>query len=68
MKNKTMQEMNEQCKDCPTDVNIYEIGGVKYELTSHFVGDKDINDALWDYALNRVTNEMLGRVPTAESA
>lgn len=68
MKKKTMQEMNEQYKDCPTDVNIYEIGSVRYELTSHFVGKKNINDVLLDYATNRITNEMLGRIPTAESA
>ena len=27
MKNRTMQEMNEQYKDCPVQVNTYEVDG-----------------------------------------
>lgn len=27
MKNKTMQEMNEQYRDCPAQVNVYEVNG-----------------------------------------
>ena len=30
MKNKTMQEMNEQYKDCPVQVNTYEVDGRTY--------------------------------------
>lgn len=66
MKNKTMQEMNEQFKDCPVQQNIYEVNGRKYRVTSHFIGNRDINDVIYNYAVNRAVGEMLGRVPTAE--
>ncbi len=63
MKNKTMQEMDEQYKDCPVRTNTYEVGGVKHTVVSHFVGDRDINDVMLDYAYNKVVNEMLHRIP-----
>ena len=65
MKNKTMQEMNEQYKDCPVQVNEYQIDGTIYKVVSHFVGDKDINDVMYQYAENKAMSEMLGLV-TAE--
>ena len=48
MKNKTMQEMNEQYKDCTVHINEYEVDGRRYRVHSHFVGDKDINDVYID--------------------
>ncbi|MDE5621168.1 MAG: hypothetical protein K2I80_11765 [Ruminococcus sp.] len=64
MKNKTMQEMNEQFKDCPIQQNVYEVDGKLYHVTSHFVGNKSINDVILEYAESRAMGEMLGRVPT----
>ncbi len=64
MKNKTMQEMNEQFKDCPIQQNVYEVDGKLYRVTSHFVGNNDINDVMLRYAENRAIDEMLGRIPT----
>ena len=64
MKNKTMQEMNEQFKDCPIQQNVYEVDSKIYHVTSHFVGNKNINDVILKYAENRAMVEMLGRVPT----
>ena len=61
-----MQEMNEQFRDCPIQVNEYEVDGKLYRVTSHFVGDNDINDVILEYAESRAMGEMLGRVPTAE--
>lgn len=58
-----MQEMNEQYKDCPVQINEYEVNGRRYRVTSHFIGDKDINDVMYRYAEERTMNEMLGRVP-----
>ncbi len=58
-----MQEMNEQYKDCPVQINEYEVNGRRYRVTSHFIGDKDINDVMYRYAEERAMNEMLGRVP-----
>lgn len=63
MSNKTMQEMNEQYKDCPIQINEYEVDGRRYRVTSHFIGEKDINDVMYRYAEDRAMNEMLGRVP-----
>lgn len=48
MKNKTMQEMNEQYKDCTVHINEYEVDSRRYRVHSHFVGDKDINDVYID--------------------
>lgn len=66
MKNRTMQEMNEQFRDCPIQVNEYKVDGRLYRVTSHFVGNNNINDVMLRYAENRAMGEMLGRVPTAE--
>ena len=66
MKNKTMQEMNEQFRDCPVQVNEYEVDGRKYRVTSHFTGNKDINDVMYNYAVNKAMGEMLGRIPAEE--
>ncbi|SFC51650.1 hypothetical protein [Ruminococcus albus] len=66
--NRTMQEMNEQYKDCPVQVNTYVVDGRTYRVHSHFVGDKDINDVMYRYAEDRAMSEMLGSAPTAEKA
>ena len=66
MKNKTMHEMNEQFKDCPVQVNEYEVDGRMYRVTSHFTGNRDINDVMYNYAVNKAMGEMLGRIPTEE--
>ena len=63
MKNKTMQEMNEQYKDCPIQTNEYEVNGRRYRVHSHFIGDKDINDVMYRYAEDRAMSEMFGAVP-----
>ena len=63
MKNRTMQEMNEQYKDCPVQVNTYEVDGRTYRVHSHFIGDKDINDVMYRYTEDRDMIEMLGTVP-----
>ncbi len=68
MKNRTMQEMDEQYKSCPVHTNTYEIEGVKHTVISHFVGDKDINDVMFDYAYNRVLNEITNGIPCPKTA
>ena len=64
MKNKTMQEMNEKFKNFPIQQNVYEVDGRIYNVTSHFVGNKNINDVILEYAESRAMGEMLGRIPT----
>jgi len=66
MKNKTMQKMNEEFKNFPVQQNVYEVDGRTYHVTSHFVGNNDINDVMLRYAENRAMGEMFGRVPTEE--
>lgn len=61
-KNKTMQELNEQYKDCPVQVNTYEVDGRHYRVHSHFIGECDINDVMYRYAEDRAMTEMLGLV------
>lgn len=68
MKNRTMQKMNEQYKDCPIQINEYEVDGRRYRVHSHFIGDKDINDVMYRYAEDRAISEMLGLVLTAKIA
>jgi hypothetical protein len=63
MKNRTMQEMEVQYKNCPVRTKTYEVDGVKHTVISHFVGKRDINDVMYSYAYNRVVNEMLHRIP-----
>lgn len=68
MKNRTMQEMNKQFKDCPVQVNTYEVDGRTYRVHSHFIGERDINDVMYRYAEDRAMSEMLGAVPRAKTA
>ena len=68
MKNRTMQEMDEQYKNCPVHTNTYEIEGVKHTVISHFVGDKDINDVMFDYAYNRVLYEITNGISCYKTA
>ena len=49
MKQKTMQELNEQYKDCPQRENEYTVCGQKMIVVSHFIGDKDLDDELYRF-------------------
>lgn len=60
---KTMQEMNEQFKDCPVQQNEYVIDGVKYRVKSHFTGTKNLKTTLYQYAFNKALAEMMFSVP-----
>ncbi len=66
--NRTMKEMDEQYKNCPVRTNTYEVDGVKHTVVSHFVGNRDINDVMFNYAYNRVLNEMLPRGTSTATA
>ena len=56
MKQKTMQELNEQYKDCPQRENEYTVCGQKMIVVSHFIGDKDLDDELYRLAFDRALN------------
>ena len=61
MKQKTMQELNEQYKDCPQRENEYTVCGQKMIVVSHFIGDKDLDDELYRLAFDRALNEVLNK-------
>ena len=59
MKQKTMQELNEQYKDCPQRENEYTVCGQKMIVVSHFIGDKDLDKVVYKNAYNQAMSEML---------
>ncbi len=60
MKRLDIFEFAEQHKDCPIHTKEYEIGGRKYIVHSHFLGDKDVHKVLFENALNKALNETFG--------
>lgn len=54
---KTMQEMNEQYKDKPFTESVYEINGKLFAVTSHFIGEKDIDKVLFNLAYKKALQE-----------
>ena len=50
-------ELNEQYKDCPERISIYEIGDCKYTVHSHFVGDKNLNEVMERLAFETAMNK-----------
>ena len=50
-------ELNEQYKDCPERISIYEIGGCRYTVHSHFVGDKNLDDVMEQLAFEAAMNK-----------
>ena len=42
----TLEEMRDRYKDNAAITSMYEIGGVKYTVVSHYVGEKDIDDVI----------------------
>ena len=60
MRNMTMSEMNEQNKDCHVSVTEQIIEGKKYIITSHFIGEKDIDTVIRSIAFTRAMSETIG--------
>ena len=48
-----MAELNERYKDKPTSKAVYEVDGQRYAVTSHFVGEKDLDKVLYELAFKR---------------
>ena len=57
--NKTMEEMNEQYKDCPVRTSEYVIDGKKYIVKSHFLGSKKLDEVLYRIAFQKAIDEIL---------
>ena len=60
MKRLNIYEFAEQHKDCPTVTKEYVIGGKKYIVHSHFVGDKDAHEVVFKSALNHAIDDTFG--------
>ena len=59
MRNMAMFEMNEQNKHCHVSVTEQIIEGKKYIITSHFIGEKDIDIVIHNIAFTRAMSETL---------
>jgi hypothetical protein len=56
-KKETLAEMVEQYKDKSTDTATYEIEGQIFIVTAHFVGVKNLDKVIHDYAFQRAMEE-----------
>ena len=59
MKNRTLQELNEQYKNCPERISNYVIDGKKYVVHSRFIGNKNLNEVIGRLAFRRAMEEIL---------
>lgn len=57
MRNKTMQELDEQYENVREHIATYEVGGVSYTVHSCCVGDKNINEVMERLAMQYALNE-----------
>ena len=48
-----MEQLREEFTGAPTSQKEYMIEGKRYIVTSHFVGDKDVDEVLRKIAVNR---------------
>ena len=56
-KKETLAEKLERYKDKPTDTATYEIEGQTFIVTAHFVGEKNLDKVIHDYAFQRALEE-----------
>ena len=59
MKNTNAMELNEKFKDCPTMKTEVEVDGRKYIVISHFTGQKDLDDVVYNNAYKQAIDEVL---------
>jgi len=52
-KKETLAEKVERYKDKPTDTANYEVEGQKFIVTAHFVGEKNLDKVIYNYAFQR---------------
>ncbi len=56
--NKTLEQLREEFVGAPTSQKEYMIEGKRYIVTSHFCGDKDVNEVLQRIAVNRAYRDI----------
>jgi len=52
-KKETLAEKVERYKDKPADTANYEVEGQKFIVTAHFVGEKNLDKVIYNYAFQR---------------
>ncbi len=53
-----MEQLREEFAGAPTSQKEYMIEGKRYIVTSHFCGDKDVDEVLRKAAINRAYREI----------
>ena len=53
-----MQQMSAEFSSSPTSMSEYDIGGRKYIVVSHYVGNKDFKKVFDDLAFSQVLADM----------
>ena len=53
----TLAELNVRYKDKPVSEATYEIDGQLFTVTSHYVGEKNLDKVLHDHAFHRAMEE-----------
>ena len=53
-----LEELIEKYSDKPTDVDEFVIDGTKYIVTSHYCGNKDIDEVLTTLAIKQAYKDM----------
>ncbi len=61
MKNTTMFEQNKKYSLCPFRKTTRLINGKVYIITSHFIGEKDVDKVMSRLALSRALRETLNK-------
>ncbi len=59
---KNMQQTSAEFSSAPTSMSEYEIGGRKYIVVSHYVGNKDFKKVFDDLAFSQVLADMKNSV------
>ena len=58
----TLAELNERYKDKPESEAVYEIDGQLFTVTSHYIGEKSLDNELYQMAFDRAYAEINGQV------
>lgn len=56
--NKTLQQLREEFSGAPTSQQEYMIEGKRYIVTSHYTGNKDVDEVIRKIAVNRAYKDL----------
>ena len=56
--NKTLQQLREEFSGAPTSQHEYMIEGKRYIVTSHYTGNKDVDEVIRKIAVNRAYKDL----------